>query len=130
MPELQRVEVECQEPGCDATRLVHHASVHEVKRCLDCQNEYKRRKARERYRKRKGLPLEDPKKQNKPIAKKIEKSKVDGWFLTPRDPEESKPKKESVFKEKPELLEELMRKTWEKCFPDRPWDDVATTDDW
>lgn len=60
MAKLQRFEVKCIEPDCGAIRLVHRASVREVKRCFKCQEENKRRKGRERYRRRKNQPLEDP----------------------------------------------------------------------
>tara|TARA_R100001244_G_scaffold25113_4_gene25670 strand:- start:109917 stop:110309 length:393 start_codon:yes stop_codon:yes gene_type:complete len=93
---LARVEIKCTEPGCDATRLIHHASIKETTRCCGCQEEAKRRKGRERYRRRKGLPIEDHlqnQNQKDEYVEEVKKAHESAWEnIGPRDPDAPKPK--------------------------------------
>ena len=128
MPKLRQVEITCTEPGCSTTRLVHLASVNEVKRCWDCQGEHKRRKAKARYQRRRDLALQnDPEKAAK-VAFKAQKKKAKQalildssrpstfWSIGERKGEIPAPvERLSVFKTQDEA-DEFLVKTWEATF--------------
>ena len=51
-------KIECVD--CGAERMITKACFGMVKRCKSCQKKFNRNKARERYRKMKGIPLDKP----------------------------------------------------------------------
>ena len=112
--------------ACGNTREVHNAARHEVTRCEDCQIEHKRRKARERYRKRKGLPLDyvPPARVKKAIIanKPVEESKS-SWLDVKKAPA---PAPEMT----PEEMEEQVKRqaALEGCFA--MLDDDSDDSDW
>lgn len=63
-----KVTINCID--CGIERLITKACLSLVKRCKDCQKEFNRDKARNRYRKVKGIDLDKPVNSPKPKKKK------------------------------------------------------------
>ena len=107
---------------CGQTREIPNAAKHEVSRCDDCQIEYKRRKARERYRRRKGLALDyvPPARKKKKVVEEVFAS---SWLdPTPRPepappPPQRTPEEQAIYDAKMKSLMALI-------------DDDSTDDDW
>lgn len=106
---------------CGKVRKVPNAARHEVTRCDDCQIEYKRRKARERYRRRKGLSLDyvPPARTKKKAASVTKSSWLDLKIDSPPPPPkpELSPEEQTKHDSKMKSLFALI-------------DDSSTDDDW
>lgn len=139
---MAKIIVQCVDCGTD--REIGKACLNLVKRCKDCQVEFNRKAARDRYRKKKGIPLD------KPVSKKDEKPK--------KTIEEKPVGPKPIFPEKSEItleqrLDNFRRKPWHglgekwekqrivdltKSVPNRKpvkvdfsmLDDKSTNDDW
>ena len=106
---------------CGKTREIPNAAKHEVTRCDDCQIEYKRRKGRERYRRRKGLALDYvPPARKKKLPRAVHTS---SWLDPEPKPELVAPIPERTPEEKAEASASLV-----KIFA--LLDDDSTDDDW
>lgn len=121
-----RIEcIDCSEP-----RDVPNASKHLVKRCKDCQDEYNRIRALERYYERTGRKPKKKKTKEKKEEKKketAEEPKRTGWLAGP------KPKKSKMgvtANMTPEEAEEFHKNLWEKAFGPGTWEDQTTIADW
>ena len=107
---------------CGKTRKIPNAAKHEVTRCDDCQIEYKRRKGRERYRRRKGLALDyvPPARKKERLPRAVHAS---SWLDPEPRPEPVAPIPEYTPEEQIERsakLKKLMALL----------DDDSTDDDW
>jgi hypothetical protein len=119
---MAKITIQCAD--CDKDREIQFAHRSLIKRCKDCQVEYNRDQARNRYRKKHGIPLDKsiitpkpPKKKKKPKSERPyfttkETQVVKGPKAVQRTPEEEKQHQKAI-----ELLFSLI-------------DDDSTTDDW
>ena len=84
---MAKIIIQCVDCGID--REIGKACLNLVKRCKDCQVEFNRKAARDRYRKKKGIPLD------KPVSKKDEKPKeiIEEKLVGPKP----------IFPERPEI---------------------------
>lgn len=83
LKDMSKLKVKINCVDCNAERMITKACVSLVKRCKPCQKVFNREKARNRYRKLKGIPLDKPvtnvikkKKKEKEVQESIKTEEV------------------------------------------------------
>jgi len=125
---MAKITIKCVD--CKCPREIQFAHRALIKRCKDCQVEFNRNQARDRYRKKNGIPLDAPlitprpkrKKKKKEVDDFLDEAVVtDAWGNIVE-------KTEKVVRNVTPEEEERRNKALQKLF--NMIDDDSTTDDW
>ena len=98
---MAKIIIQCVDCGTD--REIGKACLNLVKRCKSCQVDFNRKAARDRYRKKKGIPLDKPvsKKDDEKPKKIIEEKPVGPKPIFPERPEISLEERLNNFRRNP-----------------------------
>ena len=98
---MAKVKIKCI--SCGISREITRACLKLVKRCKECQTEFNRDKARNRYRKLKGIPIDAPvgvvvkKKKTKKVEIEVKEEKKPE-IIPSVTPEEAKKRRKIISK--------------------------------